>query len=81
MCKDTRHICHRCKKEVVCNLADWICPWVNDDEDDMCASCMLLTEMEMVEFEEEHEADLAAGLDLLRSRLIVIGGDKSKPTV
>ena len=39
LCTDT-HICHSCKKPAQCETYTWACPWRNEDEDQMCDSCM-----------------------------------------
>jgi len=38
MC-DKTHICQQCKKETKCVTYTWACPWINDDEIQMCEEC------------------------------------------
>ena len=52
LCKD-EHICQRCHQPTRCEAYVWSCPWINGDEDQMCAECMLAVEVEMREWEHE----------------------------
>ncbi len=52
LCTDI-HICHMCRLETKCDTYTWACPWRNDDEDQMCDSCMKKFAESYEEFENE----------------------------
>jgi len=54
----TEHICHRCKQPCFCQTYTWACPWRNDDEDQMCDSCMNITTMEFYKFEDDRAEEI-----------------------
>lgn len=54
MCTDT-HVCRRCQNECLCHTYVWACPWWNDDEDDMCDSCMITVALEMEAWDDGGE--------------------------
>ena len=52
LCTQT-HTCYRCKKPTLCQTYTWACPWINEDEDQMCDLCMDLSAREMLQYEAE----------------------------
>lgn len=54
LCKD-EHICQRCQQSTKCETYVWACPWINDDEDQMCVDCELMTAVEMWDFEQSED--------------------------
>ena len=50
LCFD-EHICRRCKSICFCGTYTWVCPWRNEDEDDVCGACLTEIEKEMYEHE------------------------------
>ena len=51
MCR-VEHICHSCKLPTLCKTYTWACPWINDDEIQMCDPCTEKLAEEMYIFEE-----------------------------
>lgn len=53
------HQCRRCRQDVKCPYCftpgNYICPWINDDEDDMCEACLETTQNEMYEWIDSGE--------------------------
>ncbi len=46
-----KHICQTCKQETACNLPSYACPWLNEDEIQVCGKC---EEQMIVEYEAKN---------------------------
>jgi hypothetical protein len=58
MCYHKFHTCKYCGNEYLCDLKNWICPTINNDEDsEMCDDCRnkLEEELNRLTMEEENK--------------------------